>query len=96
MFSRPLNWFRDQARPRPFDATPQTGWRGVVWGRGLRGDGFPAISWASTAAIGIAVVGLLAVSKEWAFAAVMALIWIPLVLLSIARLIRAVREDKFF
>jgi hypothetical protein len=95
MFNRLLNWFREQARPRPFDGTPRTGWRGVVWGRGLRGDGWPAISWASVAAIGITAVALFIASRHWLLAGVMALMWIPLVAFSIARLIRAIREDDF-
>ena len=90
----PLTWFRAQAMPRPFDATPLTGWRGVVWSRGLRGNGFSAVWWAITAAIGIGVVGLSVASGDWALAAALALLWIPLVSFSIARLIRAVREDN--
>jgi hypothetical protein len=78
MSTRLLNWFREQGRPRPFDAIPKAGWRGIVWGRGLRGDGFPAVSWAIVAVIGITVVPLVIVSRHWLLAGVMALIWIPL------------------
>jgi hypothetical protein len=96
MPTRLLNWFREQGRPRPFDGTPRTGWRSVVWGRGLRGDDRPAIAWAIVAAIGITVVPLVIVSRHWLLAGVMALMWIPLVAFSVARLIRAIREDNFF
>jgi hypothetical protein len=95
MFKRALTWFREQATPRPFDASPRTGWRGVLLGRGLRGDGFPAASWTITALIGLATIVVLIAGGDWLFAGLVALIWVPLGAYAIAQAIRHVRERDF-